>query len=169
MPSTMRDTAMLSATKNSVPSSKNGRRARRADRREFLRPAVDQQHRAQPVPQPAVAHACGGDHPVTKPSRRAPPVHPPHEAVVALFDESPDGPRDGHRVTPLLRFVRTPRRQPAKLLSRPLSSCQSKRDCFSSLSSLADHFRQKRISFSQCAAVNAGTNAASGISGSVHG
>src|SRR5579859_1716919 len=64
-----------------------------------LRTAVKQQHDAKSVPQPAVAHACRGNHPVANPSRRAPAVHPLHDAKVASLDKSPDTARDGHRVT----------------------------------------------------------------------
>src|SRR5262249_59368408 len=55
-----------------------------------------QQHKTQRIPEPAIAHPRGGQHPVADPARSAPAVHPPHHAMVAAFDESPDLPCDGH-------------------------------------------------------------------------
>jgi hypothetical protein len=61
-----------------------------------LRTAVDQQHDSEPVPQPAVAHSRGQDHPQAHPPWSSPPVHPPHQPMIPPFDESPDGTRDSH-------------------------------------------------------------------------
>src|SRR5260370_14905591 len=70
-----------------------------SDGREALRAPVEQEHDAEPVPQPAVAHARGGDHPVANPPRGAPAGHAPHHAVVPPLVKSPDAACDGHRVT----------------------------------------------------------------------
>src|SRR5580704_5723339 len=64
-----------------------------------LRPTERQQHQPQTVPDPSIAHARGGDHPDPNPARRAPPVHPVHQPVVAAFDVSPDVACDCHRLT----------------------------------------------------------------------
>src|SRR5215475_1192940 len=70
--------------------------ARRAHGRKLLRTANRQQHKTQRIPEPAIAHPRRGQHPVADPARSAPAVHPPHHAMVAAFDESPDLPCDGH-------------------------------------------------------------------------
>src|SRR5271154_24572 len=70
-----------------------------ADRRETLRAAVNEQHAAQPVPEPAVSQARCQDHPEANPAGGAPAVHPPHNAVVTSFDDAPEGACDSHRVT----------------------------------------------------------------------
>src|SRR5260370_34455721 len=57
----------------------------------------------------------------------------------------------------------------AQLASKFESKSHSFRFRFPLRSIAAVHFRQKRISFIQCPAVNAGTNTASGDSASVHG
>src|SRR5260370_7048371 len=59
--------------------------------------------------------------------------------------------------------------QLAQLASKSESKSQSIRLRLSPRSIIEDHFRQKRISFSQCPAVKAGTSNASGDNASVHG
>src|SRR5713226_8878641 len=59
--------------------------------------------------------------------------------------------------------------QLAQLASKFESKSHSMRLRFSPRSMVEDHFRQKRISFIQCPAVNAGTSTASGDSASVQG
>src|SRR5260370_2799213 len=59
--------------------------------------------------------------------------------------------------------------QLAQLASKFESKSHSMRLRFSPRSMAEDHFRQKRISFIQCPAVNAGTSTASGDSASVQG
>src|ERR1700747_3113673 len=77
------------------------------------------------------------------------------------------------RLSPLLQRrigclrQRTP--QLAQLASKVESKSQSIRLRFSPCSSASVHFRQKRTSFNQCPAVNAGTSSANGDIASVHG
>ena len=136
---------------------------------ETLRTAKKQQHGAQSVPQPPIAHARGGDHPIANPTRGAPAVHPPHQAVIAALDVSPEVACDSHRGTSILGFAKLPLRQLTKFASGRASSFHSMRGRFSSLSSIADHFRQKRISLSQWPAVIAGTRTVTGKIGRAQG
>src|ERR1051326_8120122 len=73
--------------------------ARSAHRGKAVRTTENQQHGAERVPQPPIAHTRRGDHPVTKPSWRAPAVHAPHQPMISAFDEAPYCSRDGHRIT----------------------------------------------------------------------
>src|SRR4029077_5800550 len=59
--------------------------------------------------------------------------------------------------------------QLAQLASKFESKSHSIRLRFSPCSSVAVHFRQKRISFNQCPSVNAGTSSANGDIAKVHG
>ena len=74
----------------------DGGAAGRAEGDVTLRAAEDKDESAESVPEPTVAHARGGDHPIADPARRAPTVHPPHQAVIATFDESPEVASHGH-------------------------------------------------------------------------
>src|SRR5271168_4542233 len=64
--------------------------ARRTYRFKTLRTAVNQKHRAQAVPQPAISRAGGRNHPIADPTRGAPTVQPPHQAVIAPLDVPPN-------------------------------------------------------------------------------
>src|ERR1700686_3670228 len=64
-----------------------------------FRATQQEQDKTEAIPEPADPHARGGQQPEADPARRFPVVHPPHNAVVAVLDESPDGFRHGHGIT----------------------------------------------------------------------
>src|SRR6266849_718116 len=134
------------------------RAARRSNRSVALWAAVNQQNDPERIPEPTVSHARRGNHPVTDPPRRTPAIQAPHQAMIAALNKPPDGACDCHRGSQLAQFA-----------SKLESISQSMRGCFSFFSRAVDHLRQKRISFSQCPAVKAGTRAVSGNRDVVHG
>src|SRR5262249_40785659 len=90
-------------------NSGDGCRTCRGDRGVTLGAAKDQQHRSQPVPQPAVSRPRGGDHPIPNPPWRSPAVHPPHHPMIAAFDAAPEVACDGHRDTSSESWIRQTR------------------------------------------------------------
>ena len=80
-------------------NSAEARRRCRADRCESLRPAINRQHHAEPIPQPPITGPGRTNHPITHPPRRSPTVHPAHHPVIAPLDKSPEVACDSHRDT----------------------------------------------------------------------
>src|SRR5580698_9753620 len=76
-------------------------RTRSANRHESLRPAINRDHDAEPIPQPAITAPGRGNHPIPHPPRRAPTVHPAHHTVIAPFNKSPEVACNRHRYTSL--------------------------------------------------------------------
>src|SRR5215467_4264281 len=70
-------------------NSDDGRGTGSTDGRVTVDAATQQQHGRQAIPDPAVPHARGGQHPEANPARGFPPVHATHHAVVAILDVSP--------------------------------------------------------------------------------
>src|SRR6516225_2096362 len=80
-------------------NSQHGRRCGRAYRSKPPRAAETKHEEAQPVPNPAVAQTRRGDRPDANPPWSSPPVHPPHQPVIAALDASPKAARHGHCLT----------------------------------------------------------------------
>src|SRR5260370_1172194 len=121
--------------------AQNRGRPRGANGRKTLWASIREQHQSQTVPDPAIAHARGGDHPEAKPARRAPPIHPLHQPVIAPIDISPEVACDCHRFT-------SPRRpETDKHFQR--ERCTNTRKRF-----LAGKSRARAMSFVSLAATN---------------
>jgi len=67
-----------------------GSESGRADGGEALRATEKKQENRGGIPDPTVAEARGGEHPVANPTRRAPAIQAPHQTMIAAFDETPD-------------------------------------------------------------------------------
>src|SRR5579859_2740424 len=96
------------------------------------------------VPDPTIAEARGGQHPITNPARRAPAIQAPHQAMIAAFNESPDVAGDGH-------FVTSPQKssEQNQASRRVGSRSHSKRGADSPAFTFLAHVLQKRISLNQ--------------------
>src|SRR5437879_4256720 len=116
---------LLQRLENKNPRNRCG--AGRADCRVPLRSAKEKKHDSESVPDPAVPHPSRGNHPDPKPARCAPAVHPPHQALIAEFDVSPDAACHRHGVTStcpvgLETRIHVPQHSPAPFAALQLSS-----------------------------------------------
>src|SRR5207253_11363984 len=67
------------------------------DSRKTPRASIGEQHQSQTVPDPAIAHARGGEQPDANPARSAPTIQPAHLSVIAPIDISPEVACDCYR------------------------------------------------------------------------
>src|SRR5882724_6697874 len=88
---------LFQCLENKNPCNRRG--PGRADCRVPPWSAIKKEHDSESVPDPAVPHPGRGNHPDSKPARSAPAVHPPHQALIAEFDVSPEAACNRHRVT----------------------------------------------------------------------
>src|SRR5713101_8110505 len=77
----------------SAPSKQKYPKLRLNQRRQWPKTVaalISEQQRPQAVPDPAITHARGRNHPDANPAWRAPAIHSLHQPVIAPIDVSPE-------------------------------------------------------------------------------